>query len=125
MLSVATQRESVYAAMSAWEGMDDAARALRLRAALIHAGLTQSDLMRLLDVSQTIISKWANARGELSWPRWLSICQLAELPISWVPTDEELWSAWSEARDEAKRHGREPALPEPPKPAPTKKKAKG
>lgn len=121
MISVPHQREDVFAAMSAWERLSDEERALRLRAALLHAGMSQSDLMRLLDVSQTIISKWANARGELSWPRWLSVCQLADVPMEWVPPVDLLHHAWTEWRDEAARRDRDFKIPEPP--APGRKKA--
>ena len=116
MYAVTHQTKDVYAAMSAWEGLDGASRALRLRAALLKAELSQSDLMRLLDVSQTIISKWCNDRGELSWPRWLSICQIADVPMNWEPPPDLLHRAWSDWRDEAEKRGRRFAVPEPPRP---------
>jgi transcriptional regulator with XRE-family HTH domain len=113
------QREDVYAAMSGWEGLDNVERALRLRAALKRAGLSQSDLMRLLDVSQTIISRWANARGELAWPRWLSICQITDVGMDWVPPVDllhDVWAEWKEDYEKRVRPG-DPKfdVPEPPK----------
>jgi transcriptional regulator with XRE-family HTH domain len=113
MLEVPSPHD-VYAAMSAWEALDDRERALRLRAALISAKMKQADLMRFLDVSQTIISKWANGRGTLSWPRWLAICQLADVPMAWVPPADVLHQAWEEWRDEAEKRDRDFKVPEPP-----------
>lgn len=120
MLSVPTQREDVYSAMSVWEGLSAQERALFLRAALLHAEINQSDLSRFLDVSQTIVSKWANARGEMAWPRWLSVCRLADVPMAWVPPADLLHRAWVDWRDEAAKRDRGFAVPEPPK-APPKK----
>lgn len=110
----ARPRDVAYRAWAVWEGLDEVHRALWFRAALLYAELNQSDLVKHLDVSQTSVSKWANARGVLLWPRWLAIAQIAGVATDWIPPPELLHRAWEDWHDDATRKGRPFTVPEPP-----------
>jgi DNA-binding XRE family transcriptional regulator len=75
----------VRADQSRWEGLTRNQQASLLLAALDATGVSQTDLMKKLDVSWTTVSRWANAHSPISWARWVSICSVLHLPTSWEP----------------------------------------
>jgi transcriptional regulator with XRE-family HTH domain len=83
MQIVATDEERI--AQAEWDGLGDPERAAVLTAALRLQRVSQTDLMKMLDVSYTTINRWKQGHTPISWARWVAICGALKIPTGWRP----------------------------------------